>query len=148
MPPVYPITWYPPIKLGRYPHMARRDAPVWEKWLSEHTGDAIQCAYDIALGGRILNIPGATLEEVLGWQYLTALRIDVTIDHGDRWEIIEVRPDATVSALGAALCYLRTAERLQLTDLPMSAAILCQNIQPDVALVAADLDITVITVPT
>lgn len=147
MPTVYPITWHDPILLGHYPHMARRDAPVWEQWLRIHALDHYRVAYDVAVGGRLLNIPEASEKELLDWKYLTALRIDALVDVGDSWMIVEVRPDATVSALGAALAYKLIAEREQITDLPLTAAIVCENIQPDVKWACNQLEIGVFVVP-
>jgi len=132
VPPVYPLTLYTPDQLGWYPHMAKRDAEVWIDWLKKHGEAYVAFSYDVALGGTLPAEELGTEEQRRGWQYNTALKIDAVGWQGNQVWVIEVRPDATVSALGAALTYTLVARREQLTELPIVPAIVCRAIQPDV----------------
>jgi hypothetical protein len=147
MPAVYPPVWMPAASRGRYSHMAKRDAAVWEAFLLDFADRFDAFAYDVALGGITLDVPEMTDDERLGWQYSTALRIDAVAKEGDRYWIIEVRPDAGVSALGAALCYTMVAEREQALPGELAPAIVCNYIQPDVLWACQQLGVQVFTVP-
>lgn len=147
MPSVYPIEKLPPAARGHFRHMAKRDEAVWVKFLGRRAGDFLAFAYDVALGGRIVEFPGMTPEERLGWQYATALKIDAVAYQADLIWVIEVRPEATVSALGAALTYTLVARRDDVFDLPILPAIVCETMQPDVKWACGELGIHVEEVP-
>lgn len=132
MPTVYPLTLYMPGDHAVYPHMAKRDVAVWRRWLALHEMAFLAFSYDVALGGRRLQLEGADEATLLGWQYSTALKIDAVGWQGNQVWIIEVRPDATTSALGAALTYTLVAKREHLTELPMIPTIVCEAIQLNV----------------
>lgn len=146
MPPVYPIVIYTPADMGNFPHMAKRDAEVWLDWIRQHGPDYVGFSYDVAFGG--VELPEAAGDEAMrkGWQYNTALKIDAVGWQGNQVWVIEVRPDATTSALGAALTYTLVARRERLTDLPIVPAIVCRAIQPDVRWACAMLGIQVFEV--
>lgn len=146
MPAVYPLVLYAVDDPAPWPHMAKRDAEVWTDFLRVHGPDYLAFSYDVALGGRLLEIPDDDESLRLAWQYSTALKIDAVGWMGNQVWIIEVRPDATVSALGAALTYTLVAKREALTELPMVPCIVCRNIQPDVEWTCAQLGIQVIRV--
>jgi hypothetical protein len=148
MPAVYEPEWLPATARGRYRHMGKRDAQVWEQFLSMFSERFESFAYDVALGGIVLDMPELTDEDRQAWQYSTALKIDATGKEGDRYWIIEVRPEATVSALGAALCYALVADRDQVFPGKLQAAIVCNSIQPDVKWVSGQLGVEVFQVPT
>ena len=146
MPPVYPLTLYAPGQMSAYPHMAKRDVEVWQDYLKRYAEEFLAFSYDVALGGTSLDLPTETPASLLAWQYSTALKIDAVGWQGNQAWIIEVRPDATVSALGAALCYTLVARREALTDLPMVPCIVCRNIQPDVRWTCAQVGVQVVVV--
>jgi hypothetical protein len=136
------VTWEAPLRSGRYRHMAKRDAIVWERWLDRYAGAAVAIAYDVALGGQ--RPTGDWDPETLdAWQYVTALKVDVAVMMVDRVEVLEVRPHATVSALGAALCYALVADRERLWRVPIQPGIVCESIHPDVRWVADRLGVVV-----
>jgi len=146
MPAVYPPQLVPVSFRGAYPHMAKLDAAVWTRFLDARAPEFLGFAYDVALGG--LRVEGLNLSdaEVLGGQYNTALKIDVVgLTASQAW-IIEVRPRATVSALGSALTYALVAERDEVFDLELVPVIVCESIQPDVAWACAKVGVTVIRV--
>jgi hypothetical protein len=132
MPAVYPPKFLPAGFRGHYPHMARRDAALWARWLDAPALAFLGYAYDVALGGWRIEGLGLSEPDQLGWQYNTALKIDAVGVTLDNYWIIEVRPEATVSALGAALCYGLVADRDEVFDLPLRLAVLCETMQPDV----------------
>lgn len=146
-PAVYPPAWVPAAFRGKYPHMAKRDAAVWEAFLALHAERFEAFAYDVALGGIVLDMPELDEADRLGWQYSTALRVDVVAKEGDRYWVIEVRPDVSVSALGAALNYTMLAQREGAFPGELVPAIVCHYIQPDVKWACDALGIQVFPVP-
>jgi len=146
MPPVYPLVVVAPEQQRNYRHMAKRDVAVWERFLATHAAPFIGFSYDVALGGTRLQIEDAEEAHLLGWQYSTALKIDAVGWMGNQCWIIEVRPDATTSALGAALCYTLVAKREELTTLPLVPTVVCEAIQPDVQWACEQIGVQVVRV--
>ncbi|HEY6239369.1 MAG TPA: hypothetical protein VIW78_00870 [Burkholderiales bacterium] len=126
--------------------MAKLDAAVWTRFLNASGTDFLSFCYDVALGGRRIEGLDLSVEEQLGWQYNTALKIDAVGLTEDQAWIIEVRPSATVSAVGSALCYTLVCEREQVFDRQLIPVICCETIQPDVAWVCQRLGVSVVRV--
>jgi hypothetical protein len=132
MPSVYPVHWVPTTFRGAFPHFAKRDAPVWDRFLELYADRWSAFAYDVALGGLALPSVGASEAERLGWQYSTALKVDACGLAADAVWLFEVRPEATVSALGAVLTYTLVAERDTVFAEPLLSAVVCESMQADV----------------
>lgn len=146
MPAVYPLTWVPTTWRGNYPHFSKRDAPVWARWLELYADRYTAFAYDVALGGsELANLVG-TPAELQAWRYSTALKIDAVGLADDAAWIFEVRPGATVSALGSALAYALVAERDSVFPVPLVSAVVCEFMQPDVRWACDRLGVRVFTV--
>jgi hypothetical protein len=146
-PAVYDPEWVPATFRGHYRHMAKRDGEVWERFLAIHAARFDAFAYDVALGGVIFGGMPMEDHEQKGWQYSTALKIDAIGREGDRYWIIEVRPEATVSALGAALTYAMVCQRDAVVPGELLPTVVCQYMQPDVQWACDTLGIQVFTVP-
>ncbi len=129
---VSPIVVRPLIKDGAYKHMARRDAAVWERWLDRYAPTYGGVSYDVAVGGLPTPDPDATPTDRHQWQYETALKIDALVVSDTATLVIEVRPWATVSALGAALTYTMILDRILGPAVLLTPAIICEGIQTDV----------------
>jgi len=122
----------PILKNGDYRHMARRDAVVWERFIERYGGAYIGVAYDVALGGISVDHDPADAEYADAYRYSTALKIDAVLFTSSHALIVEVRPWATVSALGSVLAYTLVAQRDRLLAQPFQPAIVCEGIQLDV----------------
>lgn len=144
---IYPPEWVPATHRGHYKHMAKRDGEVWEQFLILFADRFQAFAYDVALGG--LRMSGLEIEEreLLGWQYSTGLKIDAVGREGDNYWVIEVRPEATVSAIGSALCYSLVSERDEVFPGKLVPTVVCNYMQPDCFWVAQQLNIQVVQVP-
>jgi hypothetical protein len=143
---VKPITFGPVVIDGNYPHMAKRDAPVWERWVKLHGEHWQGVAYDVAIGGLEAagEVPDPAADRM--WQYMTALKIDAMLIREDQALVVEVRPYATVSALGACLSYAMVLERIGAAAVPLVPAIVCEGIQTDVDWCCAQMRIPVFKV--
>jgi len=145
--PVYKPEFFPPALLGYYPHMARRDATIWERYLKLEARSWVGFAYDVALGGNKVDDPLATEAELLGYQFSTAQRVDVVGDRSTEHWIIEVRSQARVGAVGAVMGYTLLAQREPWTHLPLVPCVITDNMSPDVRWVAEQFNVQVIIVP-
>jgi hypothetical protein len=145
--PVFPVVFEPPALTGRYQHMARRDAELWERYLEKFAHLWQGFAYDVALGGLVVEDAASTPEQLKGWQYSTAEKIDVVANRGDEQWIIEVRPNARCDTIGSVLGYLLLAQREPWTTLPLVPCILTENMSPDARWVAEQLNVEVIILP-
>jgi hypothetical protein len=146
MPAVYPIAWEPVAVTGQYRNLQRRDVAVWERWLLGHAAEFQAVAYDVALGGvEPLARDGLELSAAdrRGWKYVTALKVDVLLLDGPRVWVVEVRPAASVSALGAALAYPLMLAREE-PDLPIQGGgIVCEHLPADIRWLAERLRVRV-----
>lgn len=145
--PVYPVEFTPPALLGHYPHMSRRDAPLWERYLKLYAIHWQGFAYNVALGGLDVEEEGQSAEMRIMWRYNTAEKIDVVANRGDEQWLIEVKPNARLGALGQALGYLLLAQREPWTGLPLRPAVLTDNVTPDVRWCAEQLGVEMLIVP-
>lgn len=144
---VYPVIFDAPRLLGWYPHMAKRDAAIWERYLKHSATSWQGFAYDVALGGLDVTDPDSTEAERLGWKFSTAQRIDVVGDRGTEHWVIEVRSQARVGAIGAVMGYTMLAIREPWTELPLVPCVITDNMSPDVRYVAEQFSVQVIIVP-
>lgn len=147
MSPVYPVTQEQPALTGNYPHMARRDAPIWERFLQSQGARFTGVAYDVALGGVVPEGADEKDETVIGWRYSTAVKIDAVLFSPSEAWIVEVKPNASLSAIGQVLGYMLLAELDQFTSLALIPTIITDNLSADVRYVADQLNIQVIVVP-
>lgn len=147
MPAVYPIHRVPATHRGDYRHMAKRDVEVWTRFLAARGDDFAAFAYDVAIGGITLHADGLDQASLDGWRYNTALKIDACGFQPGRVWIIEVKPEATVSALGAAIAYTLVAKRERVFDDPLQPTIVCNYCQVDVKWCAEQLGVVVVEVP-
>ena len=145
--PVYPVEFYPPALLGWYPNMAKRDAVIWERYLRHQAINFRGFAYNVALGGMVKEDPEATPEELTGFQYSTAQRIDVVADRGSEHWIIEVRHQARIGAVGSVMGYTMLALREPWTELPLVPVVITDNMSPDVRYVAELFSLQVFIYP-
>ncbi len=145
--PVYPPHIVHPVKTGRYRHMAKNDAPLWERFLDQYALQLRGVAYDVALGGVVLSPEMGDESYRLGWQYQTAMKIDALALLDDAAWVIEVRPMARASALGNALAYRAMLARDGFTHLPLVPTVVTDHASADVRYCAQELGVQIIEVP-
>ena len=141
---VYPPEWRLASDRGDYPHMAKNDAVLWERFLDEYGPNFLRFAYDVALGGVLADVATVDAATRTGFQYSTALKIDALGERVDDLWVIEVRPSAGVSALGAALCYTVLASADPLATKPLFPVVVTDRCSADIQLCAEALEVLVI----
>ena len=145
--PVYPPTWGPLEKAGRYPHMFKHDIRIWERFLDAFGGQFSAVAYDIALGGITTDDPHADPAMVAGWRYTTAKKIDAAVRNDRECWLCEVRPDAGLAAVGSVLGYAILSDADPWTALPLVPVIVTDRMDGDTKLVCQEFDVVVIELP-
>lgn len=96
---------YPVEKLHKYPHLMPEDIAIWERFLEVNSGIYEFVKYDVHVGVGLRDTSGLTAELKFAAVSLLEKRIDVVGYKGDRVDIIEVKPDAGISAIGQVLVY-------------------------------------------
>lgn len=130
--PVYPFIPEPLVKSGDYPHMAKHDAQLWERFLDQFSPLFERVAYDVALGGVVFTDTDDDPNVRKAWQYSTAMKVDAVLIGDGRVWCVEVRPYARAGAIGNALCYAEMLEQDNPTGLPVVAAVVSDEVSPDV----------------
>lgn len=100
LPQPYPLDWQ-----GQPAHMSPWDFQLWRHYRKRLNDDITAVFYDVGLGGQIINDPYLSDEMKRDWMRLTQKRLDVLLQTPDQWIIIELRRNATSSALGRLLQY-------------------------------------------
>lgn len=92
-------------EMDRFPHMLAADIDLWRRFLTLHKGEFLVYNYDVHVG------VGAPIPLNTPEQYVKAIeassqkRIDVVAEKDSEIWVIEVKPYASLSAVGQVLCY-------------------------------------------
>lgn len=135
--------WFAPQPLPKYPALGILDAHLLDLYLRSKPPGLIRAAYNIVVGsGRPL---GDVAPGILGsdWKYLTSLKADAIFEYPDRFEILEVKPDAGPGAIGQLLCYNILLRQEFIPNKPIFSVILTDSIHPDVLKCAGLLNVRV-----
>jgi hypothetical protein len=143
---VYPPVWVPLVKTGYYPHMAKLDAALWERFIDLYGANFSLVAYDVAFGGFVPDADLGPEAQRLGYQYSTAMKVDAIAQRPDEVWIIEVKPSGASSALGAALTYTLLAERDSFSPFPLVPVVVTDTMHPDAKYAAELLNVVIVEV--
>lgn len=118
--------------LSKYPHMKPEDVAVWNKYIASHPNQFERCDYDVLCGDGA-PVRAEDPEEIQRMHTIISSRkIDVVAYRDEVHYVIEVKPIATMSALGQILTY----KSLYTQDNPEARIIVpmvvCGEIQPDI----------------
>jgi hypothetical protein len=96
---------YPPEKLHKYPHLMVSDIRIWEQYLETVEYEFKSFEYDVHVGTGIEVNPEWEPAIKLMALSLSEKRIDVVGWVGNVPTIIEVKPSASLAAIGQVLAY-------------------------------------------
>lgn len=145
--PVKPLTWVRFEQGHTYPHMAKHDARIWERFITRYSGYFDEAAYDVGVGGSETTDPLATERERMMWRWNTAKRIDAVVRNRDELWLVEVRPSAGLAAVGAVIGYTFLSELDKWPDRPLIMTIVTDRTDNDVRLLCQHFDIQLIELP-
>lgn len=140
---VYPIEWEPIVVTGRYRNLQRRDTATWERWIEKHGSEFLRVAYDVAVGGSYPDDPSATEKDKLGWRYTTAQKIDLLLEDHEGITVVEVKPTASLTAIGGAVGYPLVLARDEPALTLVTGAIICGHLPADIKYIADALGVKV-----
>lgn len=96
-----------PIVMPHYPHMLQEDRRIWTEFLQSEVVEIKEVWYDVHVGKSVPLPLGSTDMEQRISDGLTRKRIDVVCHVGDCFWVVEVKPRASMTALGQVLTYTR-----------------------------------------
>jgi len=96
-----------PIVLPHYPHMLAEDNAVWTKFLQTDAGRLKEVWYDVRVGQPVTLPVGASDMERRIAAGLTRKRIDAVCSVEDGFWVVEVKPHASMLAVGQVISYVR-----------------------------------------
>lgn len=133
-----------PILRPHYPHMLAEDNAVWTKFLTKDAYKIKEVWYDVRVGQPVLLAVGASDIERRIAAGLTRKRIDVVCSVGGGYWVVEIKPYASMLAVGQVISYKRLFE-IEYPDVePVIPVIVCDNIDEDLVDEFEDLDILVL----
>lgn len=96
-----------PVVMPRYTHMMTEDTLVWTKFLESGAFQLNEVWYDVHVGHSVLSgfSPNSVEQRVADG--VTRKRIDVVASVGGGHWVIEVKPHASMYALGQVITYAR-----------------------------------------
>lgn len=137
---------YPPEKLHRYPHMLPADVAIWERYLDTNPFPTARIAYDVHVGTPV-SISADDPPNIQHMLYqLTTLRIDAVVFLLNETPVIEIKPDAGMSAIGQALAYALLFDRQFPGYAPPVPTILTDTALPDTPWLCDRLGITLLEI--
>lgn len=96
-----------PVVMPHYPHMMADDTEVWTKFLQTTRVKIVEVWYDVHVGqSNVSNMDVDALTQRIS-RGVTRKRIDVVAKVGAGYWVIEVKPVASMFALGQIITYYR-----------------------------------------
>ena len=145
--PVYPPERVPATSRALFTHLSKHDGAIWSRFLDAYADAFESFAYDVALGGVVVDEASGDLATRKGYQYSTALKIDVVGYRAESVWVIEVKPNAGTNAIGAALCYVELGGVDRFTELELVPVVVTDRMSPDVRFCAGELGVLVFELP-
>lgn len=121
---------------GIPPHVSQNDLRLWEEWRRVYAKEYVGLYFDVALGQGTAAPPGTPDNLASAWRRLTQFRADLVADHGDRWDLIEFRPNAGPGAIGAVQVYSSLWRAAPPDGRPLRVLIVTDRMATEAALVA------------
>lgn len=93
--------------MPHYPHMMAEDRAVWTKFLTTDRNRLKRVWYDVKVGyGVLLDLGASDVERRIA-AGLTRKRIDVVCSVGGGFWVVEIKPRASMHAIGQVISYAR-----------------------------------------
>lgn len=117
-------------RFPKYPHLLPGDVKLWEIFLAGDHPNILNVTYDVHLG------PGAQIPTNLPENIkrmakaITQYRVDVVIHQPNSIPIVEIKPQAGLTALGQALGYAFLYKKERSPALPVRPTVLTNFLKP------------------
>lgn len=130
----------------KYPHMKPRDVAIWERFIEALPNAYEECIYDQPLGNGETVPEGTDPEIAKDWKVLTQWKVDVVGYYNGSVDVIEVKPDAGISAIGQVKSYAYLFDQLDGDAKPVRPVIVTDRERPDMRALCAEQGVTLIVV--
>lgn len=124
--------WQKPVVMPTYPHMMDEDTAVWSKYLADQVVRLKAVWYDVKVGQPVQPTDPIDKMAVSIARGLTRKRIDVVVQVGGGYWVVEVKPVANYVALGQVISYRRLFIEEYRPDGDVIAVIVCNEVDSDV----------------
>ena len=130
----------------RYPHLLPHERRIWKRFVDNPPFPIDRAEYDVRLGeGMPINPEWPPAIQHMA-RVLTQKRVDVIVQSGSEWWLIEIKRRAGFSALGQLLGYaILWIDKYPARPSPR-LAVVCESLQPDLVGVLAQYSIAVFLV--
>jgi len=99
------MRWYSWQKWKKYPKLYGLHKSIMDFFILQNPNYAERVAFDVPVGKPRPPYVSNDPKSLAGWQYATSHRIDALIDLGGTYEIVEIKPESDISAVGQVLMY-------------------------------------------
>lgn len=118
-----------------FPH----DIAIWERFIPLHKAEYSVFFYDVKVGKgtkpKRSTVPPYNMMQAV----LSKFRIDVIGGKGDKYELFEVKPNASAAAIGQVLTYTLLFQKEYGPDVPVVGAIVTDYERPDIRSLTEEL---------
>ena len=119
-------------KQAKYPHMFPHDISIWERFLDTNGAEYILFDYDIKVGTGVPAEPSLPENYIHMQDTLSKLRIDCVGFRASSIDIIEVKPNASISAIGQLMSYVELYKRDFQPSAPVRGVLVTDRELPDI----------------
>lgn len=137
---------FPYGKLNWYPHMMPEDVAVWERYISANPDMYETCEYDFPVGTVPEFVGEQTPEDHASMERLYKRKIDVIARKLNNIDIIELKPQCSMSTIGQVLGYQHLYVRDVKPSETVRAVVICGGAPEDVREFGRKYDVDVIVV--
>lgn len=133
-------------KYNSYPHMRPEDQAIWDRFITKNPEAYNEVFYDVPVGEGA-QIPKGTQENIaIDFKILTQWKIDVVGHKGNNTDIIELKPNAGIGALGQIQSYARLYKKIAKPIEQITPVLITDKLRPDMELLAREQGIILIIV--
>lgn len=126
--------------------MSVYDAVVWRAFLECGVVQFLSLEYDARVGGAHCKTCPESEPLHPMWSTLLYKRVDVIAETADSIWCVEVKPLASMSALGQALAYTSMLRKQRAMEKPARPVVVCSRVDEDVAPVFIEFGVSVVVV--
>lgn len=123
---------HPAIVGGRYAHLLKHDALLWELWLREGGQEIDAVWYDVHVGTLPAGTPIGTPADLALAEGTLLKRIDVIAQIAGKFWVIECKAYCNHQTLGQVLSYVDLFRRDYRPRLPLLPTVITAEIDPDI----------------
>lgn len=133
-------------KLYNYPHLKPFDVAIWERFITLYPDAYDDCIYDQPVGSGA-PIPEGTQENIArDFKILTQWKVDVIGYKNNKADVIEIKPNAGIAALGQVAQYAVMVDELDELTIPVRPVLITDVLRPDMQRLADKAGVRLIVV--